>query len=287
MLYKITSAIVIIFTLTSCGGGGSSSNTTPEQSTVVPKSSGGGNTAPSARIEKITSTLEGMTVELNASKSYDKDGDKLTFNWKQKSGTKVIIVNPTTPNPSFIAPDVNEDSNVEFELSLSDGKSTAKAKIVVNIIDQIKVDKRHEVIPTASLVNSINGVVNISYRYNKNPKDEVTSGLVLNIYWDSSVLEFSKITEKLTTDFMGISSIKDDYDDKDSSTSTDKYITISWVNLENGKWKIPAILPTSLFDLEMKEINFPSNTTQINIKTSVDSPGLSFYSSSVLVSLGK
>ncbi|MFK5975765.1 MAG: hypothetical protein QM493_04590 [Sulfurovum sp.] len=115
----------------------------------------------------------------------------------------------------------------------------------------------------------------------------MTSGLVLNIYWDSKVLEFSKATEKLITDFMGLSSIKDDVDDKDSNEKTDKYITISWVNLEEGNWKIPSTLPTALFDLEMKEIDTPTGTTSININTSVDSPRLSFYGTSILVSLGE
>ena len=57
MFYKITLGFIAIWTLTACGGGGGS-NTPP-------------NTVPTATIEEVTSKLEGMTVELNASASYD------------------------------------------------------------------------------------------------------------------------------------------------------------------------------------------------------------------------
>jgi len=267
---RIGLSTLIFLLLTACGGGGSNSVEDV-------------NTAPVVSIStKNTSVLEGMSIELNATVS-DKENDTLDYKWVQLSGESVSLVNEKSTNPSFIAPEVATDSNVSFELSVYDGKDTSVAKIFVNIIDEVKVEKRHEVKPLSSSASVTDGVVKIDYNYNKNPITEITSGLVLNVYWDSSKLGYTKVTESLLSDYMGVSAIKDDVDDKDSNSETDKYITVSWVNLAEGNWKIPASLPTALFSIEMKSIEGASGTTTLNLKTNVDSPGLAFYGGSVIV----
>ncbi|MFK5975764.1 MAG: hypothetical protein QM493_04585 [Sulfurovum sp.] len=156
MLYKITLGLIAIWVLNACGGGGGGDETPT-------------NNLPVAMIETLTSKIEGSTVELNASSSYDKDKDNITFLWKQNSGSKVIIINSTTAMPSFIAPDVDGNSVIELELSVSDGKATSRAKVAINIIDIIKEEKRHEVTANETSIKSSNGIVNISYSYNKTP----------------------------------------------------------------------------------------------------------------------
>jgi hypothetical protein len=50
---------------------------------------------------------EGATVTLNATKSYDPDGDELKFEWTQlSSGPTVILSDPNSPTPNFTAPQV-------------------------------------------------------------------------------------------------------------------------------------------------------------------------------------
>ena len=246
------------------------------------------NTAPTLSISsKTTSVIEGMSVELNATAS-DKDNDTLSYKWTQTVGEKVSLLNGTTAQPSFIAPDVSADSNVTFELEVSDGKiaSTVKKEISINVIDKPKVEKRHEVMPTTTAVTQNSGLVKVTYTYTKTPITQITSGLVLNVYWDSSKLDYSKVEALLTTDYIGVSSIKDDTDNKDSDTQTDKYVTLSWVNLANGNWKVPSTLPSSLFSVEMKAKEGKSGTTTLNVTSQVDSPGLTFYSQSLLINLG-
>ena len=69
------------------------------------------NHAPIARVAgDLNRTIKsGETVRLDASRSTDPDGNKLTFRWWQyheagTSETKVIIANPDSPTPSFVAP---------------------------------------------------------------------------------------------------------------------------------------------------------------------------------------
>lgn len=282
-----------VFLLTNCGGGGggssSASNTSASGTSedaasnedAGSSSAGPTNTPPVAVIKDVTAVIEGMSVDLNATLSYDIDGDTLSYEWVQLSGEQVTLINPKTATPSFVAPEVTSDSSVTLQLSLSDGVVTSKSQKVIFIVNQERVVKSHEVMPTVSTLKTTNGVVEINYTYNRS---EITSGLALNIYWDSSKLEFLEIKDALQNDYMGISTMKEDIDNSDSNEKTDSYITLSWVNLEDGIWTVPTPLPTQLFTLNMKSKDI-IGTTAVNIGTKFDSPLVSFYTKSVIVQL--
>lgn len=257
--------------LTGCGGGSSSSS----------------NTAPEVELyAEESSVIEGMSINLHA-KISDADNDTLQYKWVQTIGEKVYLVNRETLNPSFISPEVDKDSNITFRLEIDDGKVSllSKAEVSINIIDEPKQTRRHEINPSNEVINSDKSLVNIQYTYTRIPIEEMTSGLILNIYWDSSKLEYSQVKDVFTTDYLGTSSIKDDSEDKDTNKETDKYISLIWVNLEEGLWKVPANSPLDLFAIEMKNKKEASGTTILNIKSKVESPGLEFYSKSVIVKL--
>lgn len=59
--------------------------------------------------------MELETVFLDGSQSF---GDGLIYSWSQLSGTSVSLNNPTTPNPSFTAPDVSTPETLVFELTV-------------------------------------------------------------------------------------------------------------------------------------------------------------------------
>lgn len=258
-------SLVSLIILTACGGGSAEINTAPTVNIVT----------------KNSSVLEGMSIELNASAS-DAQNDELTYTWTQLNGEKVSLVNDKSLKPSFIAPNVSSDANVTLELLVSDGKEENKSTISINIIDEPKETKRHEVLATQTSVTKSSDTFTVTYNYNRTPITEVTSGLVLNVYWDSSKVEYGEFKEIFSTDYMGFSTIKDDNDDKDRNSDTDKYITISWVNLD-GNWEVPTPLPKTLFSVVMKAKSAVTGTSVLNIQTNVDSPNLAFYSQSVIL----
>jgi large repetitive protein len=64
---------------------------------------------------------EGTGVGMNGTASSDIDaGDALTFQWIQLSGTSVTLLNPNTAIPSFVAPQVEDDEDLVFELTVTD-----------------------------------------------------------------------------------------------------------------------------------------------------------------------
>ena len=61
---------------------------------------------------------EGTIVQLDGSNSFDPDGDELTFLWSAPS--EIELSDPNIINPTFIAPDVEEDTTYILTLVVSD-----------------------------------------------------------------------------------------------------------------------------------------------------------------------
>lgn len=77
---------------------------------------------------------EGDVVLLNASNSYDPDGDPITFSWRQIGGPAVKLDNTTIALPSFTAPSVPTDRKIVFELTVKDDEGL-KNTSTVTVID--------------------------------------------------------------------------------------------------------------------------------------------------------
>src|SRR5437763_1786469 len=62
----------------------------------------------------------GSPVTLDGSLSYDPDGNQIIFAWTQIAGPSVIISDANTPKAKFIAPNVETDKIMSFELTVTD-----------------------------------------------------------------------------------------------------------------------------------------------------------------------
>ena len=67
---------------------------------------------------------------LDASASYDSDGDPLTYAWTQPSGTAVTLSSTTAASPTFTAPTVTANTALTFSVTVNDGTVTSSADTV-------------------------------------------------------------------------------------------------------------------------------------------------------------
>ncbi|MRG95576.1 M36 family metallopeptidase [Polyangium spumosum] len=74
----------------------------------------------------------GDQVELDGSGSSDPDGDALTYKWTQTAGLEVALMTGDGPKPTFVAPTVDVDATLTFQLTVSDGKGMASD--LVNVV---------------------------------------------------------------------------------------------------------------------------------------------------------
>jgi hypothetical protein len=64
-------------------------------------------------------------VHLDGSNSSDSGGSALTYSWTQTSGPEVALTDSTTSNPTFIAPEVNEQTDTTFQLIVTNEEGIA------------------------------------------------------------------------------------------------------------------------------------------------------------------
>jgi hypothetical protein len=75
----------------------------------------------------------GATGILTASTSSDPDGDPLTFSWVQTAGPTAVLSGAATVVTTFVAPSVTADTDLTFEVTVSDGSLTDSATVTVTV----------------------------------------------------------------------------------------------------------------------------------------------------------
>lgn len=90
-----------------------------------------GNRAPAADAGADKTVEEGSDVALDGSGSSDLDGDPLTYSWVQTGGTAVTLQNADQATAGFVAPDLDADETLTFQLTVSDGQADASDTVSV------------------------------------------------------------------------------------------------------------------------------------------------------------
>ncbi|MGF1777404.1 DUF1592 domain-containing protein [Vibrio nomapromontoriensis] len=70
-------------------------------------------------------------VELNASKSFDPDGNPLSYYWTQESGPDVAINNQDQAIAYFSIPPLSQDTEYLFQVMVSDGEDETSAQVKI------------------------------------------------------------------------------------------------------------------------------------------------------------
>ncbi len=92
------------------------------------------NTPPIASAGADVTAVSGELVVLDGAGSFDADGDRLVFIWRQvTSGPEIVLVNAFASRPQFIAPEVDEQIEIVFRLTVADGFTTATDEVLITL----------------------------------------------------------------------------------------------------------------------------------------------------------
>lgn len=77
----------------------------------------------------------GQRVQLDGSNSSDPHGSRLSYSWNQTTGPEVTLSDSTISNPMFTAPEVSEQTEVTFQLTVTneEGITSEPDRVVVTV----------------------------------------------------------------------------------------------------------------------------------------------------------
>ncbi|HVT35772.1 MAG TPA: GH92 family glycosyl hydrolase, partial [Nevskiaceae bacterium] len=117
-------------------GAGTGSTTGTTTGTATGSSTGGttgspppADTAPVAHAGAAQVVDENLAVVLNGSASSDADGDPLSYAWTQTGGPAVTLSGADGAAPQFTSPEVADDSTLDFQLTVSDGRGGSSSDL--------------------------------------------------------------------------------------------------------------------------------------------------------------
>ncbi|MBL9119504.1 MAG: hypothetical protein JNL80_06305 [Phycisphaerae bacterium] len=90
------------------------------------------NDAPSASAGADQTVTEGAAVALSASAT-DPEGQGLTYTWTQISGPSVVLTGGSSTTPSFTAPNELVNTDLVFQVSVSDGTNVSIDTVTVHV----------------------------------------------------------------------------------------------------------------------------------------------------------
>ena len=93
------------------------------------------NSPPEVNAGNDQQEAEGSTVSLDATVTDDDTGDTLTYTWTHNSTLSISLDDSSAVDTTFTAPNVAENTVVEFTLTVYDGTATVSDKILVTITD--------------------------------------------------------------------------------------------------------------------------------------------------------
>lgn len=87
------------------------------------------NQHPNAKITASLNLTSGEPVTLDASGSFDPDGDTLSYHWTQTEGPYIDLSGASTATLNFVMPVVTESTLLSFQLTVGDGYLSSTASL--------------------------------------------------------------------------------------------------------------------------------------------------------------
>jgi len=120
------------------------------------------NTAPTAFAGSDIEAVEGTSVTLDASSSFDTDGSIINYAWTQISGDPVTLINSNSAQATFVAPDF-PSSLLSFSLVVTDNDG------ITSVADTVDVTIKSSVVTVNSTSSGGGGSCSINTRAEFNP----------------------------------------------------------------------------------------------------------------------
>ncbi|UJF20798.1 PKD domain-containing protein [Shewanella sp. OMA3-2] len=135
--------LTLLMNLAACGGSGGGSDDGSEDISLDPPPV---NKIPVANIVSVPSVISMTEVQLNGSNSIDPDGQIQSYQWLQidNGSPKIIFSDATQSVTSFIAPEVQQDTELSFKLTVMDNEGASNSANILMTISPVPLQQGHQ-----------------------------------------------------------------------------------------------------------------------------------------------
>jgi len=157
------------------------------------------NQAPQAVTANDFTIEENTSHNLDGSGSSDSDGTITTYSWLQTSGIDTPITNADQPIASITAPDVDEDTQLTFQLTVTDnGGESSSETITASILEKDVIINKPPIFTSGSMKIVFESRLDTEYRATASDPDNDTLTFSLTGGADKSVFEISALNGVLS-----------------------------------------------------------------------------------------
>ncbi|MFY0563280.1 PKD domain-containing protein [Archangium lansingense] len=110
------------------------------------------NRTPVANAGQAQTVSERRQVTLSGSGT-DPEGGTLTYEWTQTQGPVVALSDPKVNNPTFLAPEVTQDTDLEFELRVRDEVNTSVPSVTTVRVRDVSAGNRAPTVQATAVLN--------------------------------------------------------------------------------------------------------------------------------------
>ncbi len=147
------------------------------------------NNAPVADAGSNQLATAGSTVTLSAANSTDADGDELTYQWAQLTGSSVVILSANSVATDVELPDSAKVETYTFMLTVSDGKESSVDTVTITAEANVIENSAPEVSLPASLSAESGSYIDIKATASDKEGDALT------YQWNTSGLAYQKLAQ--------------------------------------------------------------------------------------------
>jgi len=220
-------AIALVLLLLGCGGGSVETDSSNDPKPIL-------NSAPVISVNSPELWPINSDFEIDASATVDADNDSLLYELDVVNGIDVEITS-SSPGVFSVKTTSIVMQAILLRLLVNDGSESVQQDISVTLYNRNSAKNQLVIAEKPVLQLGSENTATFDYSLYNHGQQNV-AGLVLDLYWNSSLVTLDEFIANQDDSFIALSVVKLDENNLDNDSLTDSFVTLGWLDSPGGTW---------------------------------------------------